>query len=45
MEGLTHWYYERARGSYLDDKARHVTPAQKREWDKHNPPQQKFTKT
>lgn len=41
----THWYYERARGSYLDDKARQRTPAARREWEKHNPSQQKFTKT
>jgi hypothetical protein len=45
MESLTHWYYERARGSYLDDKARQGTPARKREWEKQNPPHQKFTKT
>ncbi|HEX3857062.1 MAG TPA: AIPR family protein [Verrucomicrobiae bacterium] len=25
MERGTHWYYERARGSYLDDKARHTS--------------------
>jgi hypothetical protein len=41
----THWYYERARGSYLDDKARQGTPARRREWEKLNPPNQKFTKT
>lgn len=41
----THWYYERARGSYLDDKARQGTPARRREWEKSNPPNQKFTKT
>jgi hypothetical protein len=27
MERGTHWYYERARGSYLDDKARQGTSA------------------
>jgi hypothetical protein len=41
----THWYYERARGSYADDKARQGTPAQKRKWEQENPPLQKFTKT
>jgi hypothetical protein len=45
MVGLTHWYYERARGSYLDDKARQGTPARKREWEKQSPAHQKFTKT
>ncbi|HSV98700.1 MAG TPA: AIPR family protein [Sedimentisphaerales bacterium] len=41
----TRWYYERARGSYLDDKARQGTPARRREWEKQNPTHQKFTKT
>ncbi|MGD1091454.1 MAG: AIPR family protein [Bryobacteraceae bacterium] len=41
----THWYYERARGSYLDDKSRQGTPGQQKEWARQNPPQQKFTKT
>lgn len=41
----THWYYERARGSYLDDKARQGTPPRRREWEKQNPPNQKFSKT
>ena len=41
----THWYYERARGSYLDDKARQGTPARQREWEAQNPKHQKFTKT
>jgi hypothetical protein len=40
-----HWYYERARGSYLDDKMRQGTPARIREWEKQNPATQKFTKT
>lgn len=39
-----HWYYERARGSYLDDKARQGTPARKRAWEEQNPTNQKFTK-
>jgi hypothetical protein len=41
----THWYYERARGSYADDKARQGTPAQRRKWEVENPGMQKFTKT
>ena len=45
LERGTHWYYERARGSYLDDKARENTPARKREWERQNPASQKFTKT
>lgn len=40
-----HWYYERARGSYLDDKMRQGTPARIREWEKQNPATHKFTKT
>jgi len=45
MERGSHWYYERARGSYLDDKARQGTPARRRDWARQNPPAQKFTKT
>ena len=45
MERGSHWYYERARGSYLDDKARQGTPSQQKEWARQNPPNQKFTKT
>lgn len=41
----THWYYERARGSYLDDKSREVTPARMRAFEALNPLKQKFTKT
>jgi hypothetical protein len=40
-----HWYYERARGSYLDDKARQGTPSRRREWELENPAKKKFTKT
>jgi hypothetical protein len=45
LERGTHWYYERARGSFADDKARQGTAAKKREWETQNPPHQKFTKT
>ena len=37
MERGTHWYYERARGSYLDDKARQGTPTRQKEWARQNP--------
>lgn len=42
---LTHWYYERARGSHLDDRARAGTPAKQKAWEIENPMTQKFTKT
>lgn len=45
LERGTRWYYERARGSYLDDKSRAGTPAQVRAWERDNPAVQKFTKT
>ncbi len=48
MSGLargTHWYYERARGSYADDRARQGTLTRRQEWQIQNPPDQKFTKT
>lgn len=45
MERGTRWYYERARGSYLDDKARQGTTARQKDWARQNPPSQKFTKT
>jgi len=41
----THWYYERARGSHLDDKMRAGTPARQKVWESENPVLQKFTKT
>ncbi len=41
----TRWYYERARGSYLDDLARLESPARRREWEDQHPRHQKFTKT
>ncbi len=45
LERGTRWYYERARGSYLDDKARAGTDAQIRDWEHAHPLAQKFTKT
>jgi hypothetical protein len=44
-ERQTHWFYERARGSYLDDKSREGTPARMRAFESINPLRQKFTKT
>ncbi len=45
IDRQTHWYYERARGSYADDRSAQTTDAKRREWEKQNTPQQKFTKT
>jgi hypothetical protein len=45
LERGSRWYYERARGSYLDDKMRQGTPARQRQWVQQNPVNQKFTKT
>ena len=45
MDRGSHWYYERARGSYLDDKARQGTPARQRVWSANSPSDRKFTKT
>ena len=44
LERGTHWYYERARGSYEVERNA-LSPARKREYDKENPRSQKFTKT
>lgn len=44
-ERQTHWYYERARGQYLDDKGRQGTPARMRGFEALNPKFQMFTKT
>ncbi|MEX0732557.1 MAG: AIPR family protein [Aquisalimonadaceae bacterium] len=41
----THWFYERARGQYMDAKARETTPARKRQFEALWPSRQKFTKT
>ena len=45
LERGTQWYYERARGSYMDDKGRQGTPARIRQWGEERPAEQKFTKT
>ena len=41
----THWYYERVRGQYQDDKGREKTPKQRRIFENQNPTSQRFTKT
>jgi hypothetical protein len=41
----TRWFYERARGQYMDAKAREMTPARKRQFEAQNPNRQKFNKT
>lgn len=41
----TKWFYERARGQYLDAKGRATTPKKKRDFEKMAPSKQKFTKT
>jgi hypothetical protein len=39
------WFYERARGQYLDAKGREGTVAKKRQFELTYPPRQRFTKT
>lgn len=41
----TRWFYERARGQYMDAKAREGTPSKKRKFEALSPSRQKFTKT
>ncbi|WP_151773108.1 AIPR family protein [Streptomyces abyssomicinicus] len=40
----TRWWYERARGSYAVEEAKHVTPAAKRKFRAANPTGKRFTK-
>ncbi len=40
----THWFYERARGQYLNEQAG-LTPANKAQWQRSNPRSQVITKT
>jgi hypothetical protein len=44
-KSTTKWYYERARGQYLDDKGRQETPSKGRAWEAQHPARQKLTKT
>lgn len=41
----TRWYYERARGSYEDDKFKNRTPAAIKRWEAEHPRAQRFSKT
>lgn len=41
----THWYYERVRGQYQDDKGRKISSKQQKVFGEQNPPGQRFTKT
>jgi len=41
----THWFYERARGQYLEAKNKEVTPARKKAFEETYPKSQVFTKT
>jgi hypothetical protein len=43
-EKQTHWFYERARGQYADERARAGTTAKRRDFEAQNPKQQVFTK-
>lgn len=45
VQKRTKWFYERARGQYLDDKIREQTPSKQKAFEATNPPKQKFTKT
>lgn len=41
----TRWFYERARGQYMDAKGLEGTPARKKQFEALSPSRQKFTKT
>jgi hypothetical protein len=41
----TRWFYERARGQYMDEKGRAGTPARVRDFQVTHPPSQRFSKT
>lgn len=45
MQRQTRWFYERARGQYMDEKGRATTSAQKKQFDNTHPKSQLFTKT
>jgi hypothetical protein len=45
MERGSRWYYERAQGSYLNDKNNIHPPAARKEWEGMHPTAQKFSKT
>ncbi len=41
----TRWFYERARGQYMDEKGRAGSPAKVRDFQTTHPPSQRFSKT
>lgn len=41
----TRWFYERARGQYMDQKNREATPARRKAFEATHPSSQQFTKT
>ncbi|AXO12868.1 AIPR family protein [Thalassospira indica] len=45
LQKQTRWFFERARGQYLDSKTREGTPARQKAWEAINPRRQMFTKT
>lgn len=45
IQRQTRWFYERARGQYMDEKGRASTQAQKKQFDLTHPKRQLFTKT
>ncbi len=45
LNKMTKWFYERARGQYLDAKSRKGTPAGMRQFENESPKSQMFTKT
>jgi hypothetical protein len=45
VQRQTRWFYERARGQYMDEKGRTSTSAQKKQFDSTHPKNQLFTKT
>lgn len=40
----THWFYERARGQYQNERSRARTPSMRREFELKHPPSQRFDK-
>lgn len=45
VQHQTHWYYERTRGQYQEEKSRQKTLKLKKLFADHNPTTQRFTKT
>jgi hypothetical protein len=44
-KATTMWFYERARGQYLDERSRQDSPTKRRAWELQHPPGQKLTKS